>query len=203
MSGGGSSGSGARTVSCALYSQQTGASTSLAASFWSGSYYLKLSASSNTNCSFTFPNGILTTGGSTQVSTTATQNNSSNASTYVATSIAGLRVLAQPVSILLTPGLYWLALAQSSAQSNASYDIGVSHFGIASNSNIGFQNFGVNSSASNAGYWGSNWGMGTYSATSNAFPASIALISDSIRNQASAFVPAFNFSAFTTGTNYL
>jgi len=189
------------TFSAALYSRGTGASTERIGTFWSGSWFIRMSNSSNTQVRVTHPIGI---SNSTAVSTTSNGViSSSNASTYLLNSVGGYRMVPMPISSMLTPGRYWMAVAQSTASSNAIGVIQQSVLQQTNGANIAYRPFGTSSAASNASVFPTWPGDGTYSATSGAFPATIALSVSDIRGSPVITIPYFNFSGYTTGTNLL
>ena len=189
------------TFSAALYTRGTGASTERINSMWSGSWFIRMSNSSNTQVRVTHPFGI---SNSQAVSTTSNGVvSSSNASTYLVNSVGGFRCVPMPISSILTPGRYWMAVAQSTQSSNAIGVIQQSVLQQSNANNIAYRPFGTSSAASNASVFPTWPGDGTYSATSGAFPATVALTLSDIRGSPTLTIPYFNFSAYTTGLNVL
>jgi hypothetical protein len=189
------------TLSMCLYSRGSGASTERLESILSRSAYMRLSASSNSNVSYSHPVGI---SDSTAVSSSAFGVNATNASTYGVNSVGGYRVLPFPISSTLTPGRYWMAVAVSSVSANAQGLLAASVVQQLHGSNIAFMPWGTSSKASNASWPQVFAGRGVYSATSGAFPATVALSTDHIRQLATTVVlPFFNVSGYTTATNQL
>jgi hypothetical protein len=193
-------GRGGYTFSAALYSKGTGASTDRISSFWSGTAGIAMTMNSNTQLVITNLAGIKD---SANVSTVGTSISNANATTYPQSSMAGFRVVPLPISSTLTPGRYWLAFANSSSGAGAGCSINCSVFQTTQNNWIAWQPFGTNSSASNAIVYPVRDGIGSYSATSGAFPGSVPLTSDSIRGAVTQTGLWFNFSAYTTSTNML
>lgn len=198
-----STGRAGYTISAALYSRGTGTNTNRIETFWSGTAGMSLTQNSNTQIEATNLAGI---SNSTQVSTVATAISSSNASTYALNSMGGFRVIPLPISSNLTPGRYWLAVANSTTSSNAGVvTLNCSVMQVTSVSNyIAFRPFGTVSAASNVSWPALRPGLGTYSATSGAFPATVPLTTDHIR-AAVVSVPAivFNLSGYTTNASAL
>ena len=190
-----STGSAGYTISAALYSKPTN-STDRIATFWSMSAPWKITLSSNTQL---YASNLVGISNSTQVSTVGTSISNANASTYLANSMAGFRVVPLPVSSTLTQGRYWLAVANSSASANVVGVLGGNVL-MQTVANVLFAPVGTSSQASNANNaWSPAYpGGGTYSAVSAAFPASVPLTSDSIRGGGTLTFPFFNFSAYTT-----
>ena len=196
-----STGKGGFTISAALYSVGAGASTDRINTFWSGTAGFAVTQNSNTQIVATNVIGI---SNSTQVSSVGTSISSSNATTYPANSMGGFRALALPISSTLTPGRYWLAVANSTSSSNAGVCLlNASIMQMSMSNFIAFRPFGTSSAASNASFYPYMPGAGTYSLTSAGFPASIPLTSDSIRISPTYVLPYANFSGYTTGTNLL
>lgn len=188
-------GSAGVTRSAAIYARDT-ANTNRITMLWSGSFYMRLSCSSNTNISASHPIGI---SNSTAVSSTAYQSNNVNASTYVANSIAGLRVIPIPVSSTLSAGQYWIALAKSYTSANASFVVSMMDPYMSWANHVAYAPMGVSTGGTK---WGPFQGLGNYSVTSGAFPASVTLNTD-ILNAPTAIIPLFNFSGWTTATSIL
>jgi hypothetical protein len=192
------------TMSAAIYTRGTGASTDRISSIWSGSWYIKMSNSSNTQVRVTHPLGFAD---STQVATTSNGViSSSNASTYLVNSVGGYRCIPFPVSSTMTPGRYWVGIGQSTASANA---VGILQGSVLLQTQGGglglaFRPFGVSSAASNVGNFIVQPGMGTYSTTTNAFPATIALTTDHIKATPQGLtLPYLNFSGQSTATNII
>jgi hypothetical protein len=189
------------TMSAALYSQGTGTQTDQIASFWSCSAFISMAWSSNSNATFGLPAGI---SNSLAVSSISTTFAATNASTYLATSIGGFREVPMPVSLVLSPGRFWYAFAQSSATgATADFALKCSYLQETASNQINYQPFGGASSASNASYPQIAEGFGTYSATTGAFPATIALTGGVILGAPIGTYPFFNISAFTTNASDL
>jgi hypothetical protein len=162
---------------------------------------MSMTMNSNTQLAITNLAGI---SNSTQVSTVGTNLTTSNATTYPQNSMGGFRVIPFPISSTLTPGRYWLAVANSTTSSNAgACMLGASVMQISYSNNINFRPFGTSSAASDASFYPRLAGVGTYVSTSAAFPGSINMTSDSVRAALTAIAPYFNFSAYTTVTNQL
>jgi hypothetical protein len=188
------------TISAAMYSRAASATDRLA-SFWSASAFMRMSNSSNTAVKVTIPFGI---SDASNVSTTSNTNiASSNISTYLVNSVGGFRILPLPISSLMSPGHYWLAIANSSTSSNAIGVLNCSVMQQTVGNVIAFEPFGTSSVASNASVAGISAGVGTYSATSGAFPSTIALSVTDIKAALSATYPVFNFSVNLASTNIL
>ena len=199
MSAGNSTGRAGYTISAALYSRGTGASTDRISSFWSMTAGMSATQNSNTQLVMTNLAGILNSGA---VSTVGTTLSTSNATTYMQNSVGGYRVIPLPLSTNLTPGRYWLAVANSTTSSNAGVvTLNCSVIQVTNSLTLAFRPFGTSSAASNASFYGVPDGQGTYSATSGGFPGSVPLTSDSIRMGATNFAPYFNISGYTNVTN--
>ena len=184
------------TASMALYARDSVISNSTQiTSFWSCSFFLNVSGSSNTNMTATVPFGI---SNSTAVST---QQGSS--STFLAQSVGGFRVIPVPISSTLSPGRYWLAFAQSTGTTNTNMGSFNLSYLQQSQGNLAFRPFGISSAASNASFLNFYEGLGTYSATSNVFPGTVVMNSDRIRAGTANTRVFFNISGYTTATNML
>jgi hypothetical protein len=190
-----STGSHGQTLSAALYAREA-AQTNRITSFWSASAFIRANFSSNTNISVTHPVGI---SNSSAVSTSQYGVNATNASTYLASSLAGFRMIPMPISSTITPGQYWLAFARSGTSTNA-HTMSLSFLQYQATNILAFAPFGTSSSASNAGLYGIR-AVGTYGTTSGAFPGSVTVTQ--IRPTPAATVPYFNFSAYTTAVTGL
>jgi hypothetical protein len=197
-------GSGGHTLSVALYARDT-VNTYNITSFWSNSVAWRWSMSSNTNVSITNPVGV----NGADVSTEQYASNNANASTYAANSVGGYRVVAFPVGATgssLSPGRYWIAMANSRASVHASQNIALSvgQFAAGGIAQIAYAPVGTSSVASNASrnlaFWPGAW---TYSATSAAFPGTVPISSDSIRAGLTLTLPGFNFSGYATGKSLI
>ncbi len=141
----------------------------------------------------------------TSHTTSTTALSTSNASTFMLNSLGGFRVVALPLGLSLTPGRYWFGFSQQSTANNgASYAIKASVMQQTLSNQLAFMVFGTSSAASNASFYALSQGVGTYSAQSAAWPASIALTTNAIlAGVAAVQLPFFNLSGFTTSTNYL
>ena len=195
---GASTGSGGRTFSAAIYAREL-AQTDRITSFWSGSNYIRFNVSSNTNVSCTYATGIAA---SDSVGYSSYGQNNATAGTQVSSSVQGLRPILIPISSSFTAGQYWLAVAMSTV-TGATMTMLHSIHQLTKGSQDGFQHMNIVSSASNAGFIGPNQGFGTYSAVSAAFPGSVSLTTNQIRNQPTGIIPAFCFSGWTTNANQL
>jgi hypothetical protein len=195
-----STGTGGYTQSAAIYARDTGTNSTRMTSQWSGSWGISFSASSGTQINITWPQGI---NNSTSVSTNSTGITNAAATTFIASSISGFRAIPVPISSTMTPGRYWMAVAVSSASVNGSNAVNCSVMQLSYSNNIAFRPFGTSSTASNANFYGIRECLGTYSTTSNAFPGTVVMNSDSIRGGLTAFIPYFNFSGYTTATNMI
>lgn len=191
--------SGGYTLSLCLYQRGAGANTERLESILSRSAYISFTASSHTRIQYDHPAGILN---STAVSQSSTSGAATNTSTYGVSSVGGYRVLPFPISSTLSPGRYWIAFANSSTSANAQGVMNCSVVQQTHASNIAYMPFGTASKASNASWPHAYVGRGLYSATSGAFPATVALSTDHIRQTAVTVVmPFFNVSGYTTATN--
>lgn len=158
-----------QTFSAAIY-QHNGSTGSAAAisTIWSASAAWAFSQSSNTALSATIPNGL--TGNS--VATLSTTLATSNASTFMATSVAGFRELQLPFQTTLQPGRYWMQEGYSAGAATAgTFEVSASILMQTLGGRIGYMQNGTNSSASGSGY-AIGAPIGIYSATSAAFPVS-------------------------------
>jgi hypothetical protein len=182
------------TGSAALYQRDVGTNSTQATSFWSGSFFFSAQGSSNSNMTMTVPIGIL--------NSTAMQTTTGQSSSYLASSVGGFRAIPMPMSLTLFPGRYILAFANSSSTSNLANTLALT-FMQQTFGQLQFRPLGTSSAASNASFFDPNGGFGTFSATSNAFPGSVALNSNSILAATAATRIMFNFSGYTTGTNFL
>lgn len=190
--------------SAAIYSRQSGtANSNIISQIWSQSCLISVSMTSGTAMSFTAFSGITGLGTSASIATYTSTLATSNASTFLATSLAGFREFALPVGLTLTPGRYWLAFAQSTASANATLVLGASIAQQTLANHVAYQPMGTASSASNASTPNLMAGMGTYSATSGAFPTTINLNASVILGAPSMTLPFFNFSGYPTGTAFL
>jgi hypothetical protein len=193
--------SGGYTLSWCLYTRGSDTNSTRLESYISRSAFISFTASSHTRIQIGHPAGIAN---STSVSQSSTSGAATNTSTYVVNSVGGFRVLPFPISSTMTPGRYWMAIAQSSTSANAQGFINCSILQLTSlQTHIAYRNWGTSSAASNASFWGPQVALGTYSATSGAFPANVPINSDTIRYPLSATLPYFNFSGYTTATNVM
>lgn len=199
ISNGNSTGRGGYTISAALYTRGTGTATDRMSRMWSASAPLSISMTSNTAISVTNIVGIKN---STAVSTTQHTVQNANASTYVRDSVGGYRALALPVSSFLPPGRYWLAVANSSTSSNAGVCmVQCSVLQQTNNNAFAYKPFGTSSGNTNAGFGLAAGGAGTYTVTSGAFPATVALTTNHIATAGTAVLPYFNLSNAAAATN--
>ena len=187
------------TLSCAIYSRHL-ASQEKISLMWSGTFGIQASASSHTNVTFTNVVGILA---SNAVSTTRWSSNATDASTYVLNSVNGYRVWAIPMNSSMTPGRYWMAIAESTLGSSNSdrgrIRVSVAMHTLGNVANIAYAPVGGTSKASDVSSQQAAWiGAGTYSATSGGFPAEVIINSDTIRPGLTLTLPYFNFSGYNT-----
>lgn len=191
-----------QTISAALYSLGTGTGTAQAISMiWSQSAAWAFSQSSNSNLSATIPVGL----NGTAVSTLSTTLATSNASTFMATSVGGFRELALPLGSTLSPGRYWLAVGYSSgAATGGTFQLAASIMQRTLGGVIGFIPMGTNSSASGSGF-ALGAPIGSYSVTSAGFPASLAMtnINVLVKPPVTATIPVFVLKAGAYGLSNL
>jgi len=178
-------GSGALQLNAAIYQKGTGTATDQLSQIWSSSAGVTFSCSSNSNYSFTSPLGTTTLA-------------SSNASNYMKNSIGGYRQFALPFVTTLAPGRYFMAVNFSGTNADGSNSIGASIGQVTNANQINYQPWGDTSAASNVGTPAFQEMLGTYSATTTAFPATLPVTSSPIIGMPTATIPYFNFSAFAT-----
>lgn len=161
-----------QTVSAALYAANGYSGTQAAIStIWSQSVAWNFAMSSNTAFTATYVAGI--SQGSALTSSTSLAT--SNASTFMVTSIGGYREIPLAVNSVLPAGVYWLAVAQSSSADTAgTFQVALSILQQTLGNQIGWMPLAGASSASGSGF-AIGAPMGSYSATSAAFPASMAM----------------------------
>ena len=201
MSAGNSTGTCRQGFGYALYTRDmTGAASRTLSLLTSYSVtHLSHSMTSNTQYRVTHYFGLSDV---TSHSTFQTVFSTSNASTYLATNINGPRVLALPLNSVMTPGRYWLAVAVSTVAGNAmtnNLSVQMTSIGVVGAA----YHFGTASAATNASVFRAQQGWGSYSATSNAFPNSIAYSTDAIRHPVAMTAIHFDIRGFGTSTNQL
>jgi hypothetical protein len=192
------------TLSAAIYSRHLGSQDKISR-MWSGTFAISGAGSSNTRLTITNVVGIAD---SQSVSTTRYSSSDANMSTYLRDSVAGYRVWAMPINSSFTPGRYWMAVAVSTTMSGATnrfaIKASIAMQTLGNVAHIAYAPVGTSSAASNASSQQAAWiGAGTYSATSNAFPAEIVIDSDSIRPGLTLTLPYFNFSGYDTALRKL
>ena len=203
VSAGNNTGRGGITFSAALYTRHT-ASEDRITSFWSGSLAITGNKGSNTALTLTNVVGL---SNSTAVSTVQTTIQDANATTYMAQSVGGYRMWCLPVSTSMTPGRYWLAVAASTTGSSnqarfaVKASVGMQTIGGAAQ--IGYVPVGTSSSASDISIGRIQQGAGVYSATSGAFPGSVALTATDITAGLTLTHPYFNLSGLDTASSIL
>lgn len=201
MSAANSTGSGRIGMSYGLYSQQTGAASGTLTRITSyGITVISETMNSNTQFVATHAFGL---SDATSHSTSQVALSTSNASTYNITSINGMRVVPFPMNLTLTPGRYWLGFANSTV---AAGGVGVSivmQWTSAPGAHIAVAPFGTASAATNASFPRELQGIGTYSATSADFPASIAFTTDHIRAAITQSFVIFDIKGWPTSTNFI
>ena len=192
-------GSGGYTISAAIYQRSGLLSNMTLSQLWSGSAGIRFTNSSNTAFVATAISGI---SNSTAVSTLGTTISSSNASTFLANSWGGGRVFQIPISSVMSPGRYWLAVANSQVSANASFWVNASVLQQINANNIAIRVFGTSSAATNGSVCPApSPGAGSYSTTTNAFPATLPVTGTVIQAAVNMTIPYFNFSAYTTDAN--
>lgn len=165
-----SSGAGAftrgHTASFAAYSRSaTGANSTALTLLYSTSYTAAAVMSSNANMSISV---ITAVGNSTSYSTVA----ANSAGLNLSLSVHGGREFIMPFNTTMTAGEYWFAFAQSSSSAGGVGNVFNVSNGVMTYSSV--NRMGLSTAASNDGIQ-KNIGMGTYSATSGAFPNSLPL----------------------------
>ncbi len=184
-----------------LYTRMTGTGTDRISLLTSYSMdYFSGIASSSTRLSVT--NYWQVSNGTTH-STTQYGVNDVTAGTYLSSSIGGYRVLAYPMSTLLTPGRYWMGYSVQNAASTNSFSLAHTVLQYLFSNNIAFRPFNVTTVASNGSNWGANVGAGVYTGQSAAWPVSIALTTTAISLAPIITVPMFNFSGISQSSNVL
>lgn len=195
------------TLSAAIYYRDAGTNSTRMTQLWSNSIYANATCSSNTRLVMTNPVGLAN---ATNVSYQSTSLSTSNASTYLQNSVGGYRAWPMPMSLTtISPGKYWIAVANSWSIANTTMvSIQASvNFMTASGGGgpIAYQPVGTSSSASNVSWKHFNV-AGTYSATSAAFPVSIALNANQIRGAVGAgsvSLPLFAISGYQSTNDQL
>lgn len=165
-----SSGAGAftrgHTASFAAYSRSaTGANSTALTLLYSTSYTAAAVMSSNANMSISV---ITAVGNSTSYSTVA----ANSAGLNLSLSVHGAREFIMPFNTTMTAGEYWFAFAQSSSSAGGVGNVFNVSNGVMTYSSV--NRMGLSTAASGDGIQ-KNIGMGTYSATSGAFPNSLPL----------------------------
>jgi hypothetical protein len=161
--------------------------------------HLSHSFTSNTQYQATHYFGL---SNATTHSTRQTAISATNATTYLSTNINGPRVLALPLNSVLTPGRYWLAVAVSTVTGNGmtnGLSVQMTSVGVVGAA----YHFGSASAATNASVYRAQQGWGSYSATSAAFPNSVAYSTDAIRHPVAMTAVHFDIRGFGTSTNQL
>lgn len=127
-----------------------------------------------------------------------------NATTYQANSINGYRALALPMfSSTMTPGRYWLGFSISTVTGNAMAN-NVSVLVGLSPTMIDVRPWGTSSAATNASVFREFQGIGSFTATTAAWPATIAFTTDNIRALAvNNPIPKFDIRGYGTSTNLI
>lgn len=201
-SGVNSTGAGSFGVGYALYTRGTGASTDRISQLTSYSLPVwTYTFSSNTRFGVTQYIGL---SNATSHSTSTFSSAATNVSTYVANSLGGYRAVALPIGLTLTPGRYWLGLSNQTTTVNTNgFALSASVLQQTNATVIAYRPFGTSSAASDASFYGAIMGQGTYSAQSAAWPNSIPLTSDSIRQPLTVVYPYANISGIGTNTNLL
>jgi hypothetical protein len=165
------------TQSIALYSRAAGTSQSLSQIF-STSHTARQSANSN-------------------ASWLVNWNGNSAISVGVALSgaMTGQKIQTFPMATFLSAGEYWLAFAMSTSSVGSSVALQVSHAVITgiTNNSFGYPGFTLSSAATLNPMIEP---MGTYSATSGAFPATVHV--SQVNGMSSQDIPYFNFANFGT-----
>lgn len=197
---GNSTGSGRMGIGYGIYTRGTGASTeriSLLSSY--SMTFLDVSNSSNTRVSITHAFGL---SNATSHSTFQTTFGTSNASTYVATNLNGHRAMPMPLNLTMTPGRYYLGVIVSRTATSAFANSLSMHI-----TSVGVQpevrGLGYASAATNASVFRGLQGLGSYSATTNAFPNSIALSTDNIRAGVNQTLIHFDIKGYGYSSNVL
>lgn len=158
-----------------------------------------MSMNSNTQFAATHYFGISDV---TSHSTLQTAISNANASTYLATNMNGLRVIALPVNSTLTPGRYWLGMSVQTVAGNAmTNNLSVAHTSVGVQPHINAM--GTSSGASNASVFRMMQGLGSYSAQSGAWPNTIAYTTDAIRAPVAQSLIHFQIVGASYTTNYL
>lgn len=159
-----------------------------------------MSVSSSTRLSMTNYIGL---SNATSHSTSQYGQNNATASNYLSQSVAGFRVMALPLNLTLTPGRYFLGVSNQTASQGASAILGMSVMQQVMSNYLAYRPFNVNSAASNASFYAPLAGLGSYSAQTAAWPATVALTTDAIRAAPAAVVPYFNISGISYSTNII
>lgn len=160
---------------------------------------LSQSMNSNTQYAATHYIGL---SDATSHSTVQTAISNANASTYQVTNLNGGRVIALPLNTILTPGRYWLGFSNRTTAGNAmtnNISVQITSVGVQPEIRI----FGQASSATNASVFRALQGWGSYSATSTAWPATIALSTDNIRAAVGQTLVHFDIVGYGTSTNII
>ena len=151
------------TFAFGIYSKHSTNNT-LLTQHYSTSY--TIAASHNSNASWML-SLITAIGNSTSYSTVT----ASSAGLNLSNSLHGNRELILPISSILPPGEWWWAIRASSSSAGAAGNVlNISHLGIGVAT---YNRVGINTNSTNSAMYGQNLGMGVYSATTGALPASI------------------------------
>lgn len=160
-----SSGQVGYTLSVALYSQ--GTNTTRIDSFWSTSYTMAASNSSNVSRAVTWISGLVN-------STSYGTNSSTSAGVNLSSMFHGGREFQLGFATSLSGGRYWFAAANSSSLAGTSNSVlGVSVYAFWPNPTNDF--FRIGSQSQNASIDGGlqSVGLGAYSVTTGGFPATV------------------------------
>lgn len=191
-----------QTVSAAMYAHNGSSGTAAAIStIWSASAAWAFSQSSNTALSATIPNGL----SGNSIATISTTLATSNASTFMVTSVGGFRELQLPFQTTLQPGRYWMAVGYSAgAATAATFELSASVLMQTLGGRIGYVPPGTASSASGSGF-AIGAPIGSYSATSAAFPASFAMTNINVlfKPPVTGSAPYFNLVNYPAGSSVL
>lgn len=163
---GSSSGDVGYTARFAIYTTNATNATVLSLHY-STSWTLRVSNSSNVSRGASYITGI---GNSTSYNSLT----STSAGLNLSSLLHGPREVIMPVSSVLTPGMYWFAFANSSSLVGGTSNSVLAMSYIVASSQTGAR-FGNATSATSGPGIAKDIGLGTYSATSGAFPGGVSL----------------------------
>lgn len=201
LSAGNSTGTCAWGVGYALYTRDmTNGANSNTLTLLTSYAATIVSASMTSNTAFRATHYIGLSNDSASHSTSQYAVSNASVTNYISTTLCGLRPIALPLNVLMSPGRYWLGFWISTTAGNAMTN-NVSVLCTTVNPIPAMMPWGAASTATNASFYVQEMGWGSHSQVGSTWPNSIPYTSDTIRAGVSQTLINFKIAGYSTNAS--